>query len=119
MRIITGVDMVSNRGVFLSDTLVPGDWVIYRKTKWSSNPGPRAENIAPASNGDLHTYTVDKFWIVLEIHDCGEVVVATRRGKQHIISADAPSLRKPNWFERWRYGSRFREVESQFNREAG
>lgn len=88
-----------------------GDWVIFRKTKWSRTPGPRAENIAPASRGDLNTYTVDKFWIVKELHDDGTIVVQTRRGKEHIIATDSPCLRKANLLERWRYRSRFLAVE--------
>jgi hypothetical protein len=29
-----------------------GDWVIYRKTKFSTHPGPRAQNVLPAERGD-------------------------------------------------------------------
>ena len=42
----------------------PGDWVIFRKEKHSTSPGPRAENIHAAPKGDDYYYQVDKFWVV-------------------------------------------------------
>lgn len=85
----------------------PGDWVIYRKTKFSTHPGPRAENIAPASKGDEYAYTVDKFWVVEHCGEDGTLVLRTRRGKKHTVEEDAPQLRKANLWERWRYRARF------------
>jgi len=97
----------------LSNRFKSGDWIIYRKTKHSLEPGPRAENVSPSTNGDLHTYTVDKFWIVVDVNEDGSLMVETRRGKQHIIAPETPCLRKPNWFERLRHRSRFEAVEQQ------
>lgn len=88
----------------------PGDWVIFRKTKHSLLPGPRAEDVNPASHGDLYTYSVDKFWIVRDVMEDGSLILVTRRGKQHIIRPGTPCLRKANWWERLRFRSRFETV---------
>ena len=92
-----------------------GDWVIYRKTKHSPVPGPRAENVLPARNGDDYCYTVDKFWVVTEVRSDQQLVLKTRRGKAHTVSPDDPNLRKANWWERRRYRNRFEllQVEPQ------
>lgn len=89
----------------------PGDWVIYHKTKWSNDPGPRAQKVTPSSGGDQYFYVVDKFWVVEEVKQDGSVVLVTRRGKRHILSSELPSLRRANWFERLRYRNRFEAVE--------
>ncbi len=89
-----------------------GDWVIYRKQKTSSSPGPRAQNSQPAPKGDTYTYVVEKYWIVANVLDDGRLQLCTRRGKQHIIEPDDPKLRKASWWQRWLLGSRFRAVES-------
>ena len=85
----------------------PGDWIVYRKTKHSSHPGPRATNVTPAKSGDLYGYTVDKFWIVRRVNPDGQVVLETRTGKQHTVPADDPALRKASWWHRLRYRARF------------
>lgn len=85
----------------------PGDWVIYRKTKHSRLPGPRAENVIAAPHGDDYTYTVDKFWVVDTINRDGTLLLRTRRGKEHTVDAGDPNLRRANWWERWRYRDRF------------
>lgn len=84
-----------------------GDCVIYRKTKYSDHPGPRARRVSPAPNGDEYIYLVDKFWIVEEIQPDGKIVLRTRRGKQHTISSDDPNLRKARLWERYWFRSRF------------
>ncbi len=89
----------------------PGDWVLFRVTKFSSHPGPRAENIAPAPHGESYHYTVDKFWIVEGRSGDGKLILRTRRGKQHVVDASDLRLRKANIWERWRYRSRFEEIE--------
>jgi len=88
-----------------------GDWVIYRKTKHSRNPGPRAANIDAAAHGDEYSYTVDKFWIVARVNDDGTILLRTRGGKRHTIGVDDFNVRKANWWERWRYRDRFESVE--------
>ncbi len=92
-------------------TYHPGDWVIYRKTKHSPKPGRRAQGVMPARNGDEYTYTVDKFWIVMEVRDDGSLVLKTRRGKQHVLPADLPNLHRTNLLQRWWYRSSFESVQ--------
>jgi hypothetical protein len=87
-----------------------GDWVIYRKTKFSTHPGPRAQNVLPAQNGDEYAYTVDKFWIVAEARSDGTLLLRTRRGKEHTVRPNDPNLRKANWWERWRFRERFESI---------
>ena len=87
-----------------------GDLVVYRKSKVSSSPGPRAKGVSPSSGGDSYNYTVDKFWIVKELLPEGNLLVQTLRGKEHTLAADDFSLRKPYLWERWFLRRRFREL---------
>ncbi|MEQ9409898.1 MAG: hypothetical protein RIK87_19335 [Fuerstiella sp.] len=84
-----------------------GDLVIYRKSKFSDHPGPRAANVHPAPRGETYSYTVDKFWIVQEVLADGTVVATTRRGKKHYLRPDDPLLKRANWLQRLLYRSRF------------
>ncbi len=77
----------------------PGDPVIYRLTKHSCCPGPRAREVAPSANGDDYKYNVDKFWLVDSIMQDGQLLLRTRRGKTRIIRADDQNLRPPRWWE--------------------
>ncbi|MBD3671966.1 MAG: hypothetical protein HUJ26_00445 [Planctomycetaceae bacterium] len=88
-----------------------GDWVIYRKQKRSTSPGPRAEAMHPDQHGEEYTYIVEKYWIVEDINPEGKLILITRRGKRHLISQDDPRLRKPGLIERWLLAGRFRDVE--------
>lgn len=85
----------------------PGDLVIYRANKCTPHPGPRAIDVSAAPNGELYTYSVDKFWVVVGTQDPDEVVLKTRRGKQRTIKAATPRLRHASWWERLLYRSRF------------
>jgi hypothetical protein len=85
----------------------PGDWVIYRKTKFSTHPGPRAQNVNPATGGEQYAYTVDKFWVVKNVLADGNLLVNTRRGKSHRVNADDPDLHRARWWERILYRRRF------------
>jgi hypothetical protein len=87
-----------------------GDWVVYRKTKHSPLPGPRADNVMPAQHGDDYTYTVDKYWVVEGVNNDGTLRLRTRRGKRHSIRTSDPSLRKARWWERFLYRSRFESI---------
>jgi hypothetical protein len=89
----------------------PGDWVVYRKTKFSTHPGPRAQNVTAARSGDQYAYTVDKFWVVANVLDNGQLVLHTRRGKEHVVDADDPDLHRARWWERLIYRQRFTSVE--------
>ena len=84
-----------------------GDWVIYRKQKQSNSPGPRAKNLVAARKGESYRYIVEKYWIVNEVLDSGELVLKTRGGKLHTIDPGDPLLRKARWWERWLLKSRF------------
>ena len=54
---------------------------------------------------DEHSYVVRKFWRVAACRADGALVLVTRRGKQHVVSADDPLLRRPSLRERlfWRH----------------
>lgn len=90
----------------------PGDRVVYRKTKHSPQPGPRAEHIVPSQGGDDYAYCVDKYWLVKERTADEKIVVLTRRGKTHTLNADDPNLRHANLWERWFLGKRFPDAEA-------
>ncbi len=89
----------------------PGDWVIYKMQKESSSPGPRAKATTASPKGENYTYIVDKFWIV-EAVEGDEYLLRTRKGKQHRINKSDSRLRKPGWFQKLMYSSRFKAVES-------
>jgi hypothetical protein len=77
-----------------------GDFVVYHKHKFSPHPGPNAQDVSPAPNGDDYSFCIDKFWRVIAVGSGREVVVRTRRGKVHTLSAEDPALRKARWWER-------------------
>ncbi len=85
----------------------PGDPVFYFVTKDSSRPGPRAENVAPASQGDTYRYRVKKFWRVAKILEDGRLLLYTRRGKQHVCAVGDRNLCKPSILGRFWYRKRF------------
>jgi len=87
--------------------LAPGDFLIYRKTKSSTRPGPRARNVQAAENGDDYWYEVDKFWTLSDVRDDGRLVATTRTGKQIVLDPEDERLRKARLFERLRYRTRF------------
>ncbi len=94
----------------------PGDQVIYRVTKHSDCPGPRAKAVAPSPNGDEYKYQVDKFWVVEKVLDNGQLQLRTRRGKTHILSPNDMNLRVPSWWEAILYRNQFPRRESTGNR---
>ena len=87
------------------------DWAIYRKQKTSKTPGPRASAVRPAGKGDSYNYMVDKYWVVEEVMESGEIRLCTRRGKRHVVDVDDPHLRAANWWERFFYRSRFNAID--------
>lgn len=88
-----------------------GDAVIYRKYKHSAAPGPRAKGIEPEPHGEEYSYRVDKFWLVMEVCGANQVVLITRRGKQHRVYMDDPNLRPARWWERILYHARFPKIQ--------
>ena len=95
---------------FMRNELEPGDFLIYRKSKVSPRPGPRARNVQAAENGDDYYYEVDKFWTVADVLDDGRLVAVTRTGKQVYLTPNDENLRKPGLLERMRYRRRFPTV---------
>jgi hypothetical protein len=95
------------RGCSVIADFRPGDYVVYRKQKFSVHPGPHAESICPAPNGDSYSYCVQKFWRVISVEPGDRVVVCTRRGKQLAVAADDPALRRATWWQRLLLRHRF------------
>ncbi len=93
----------------------PGDWAVYRKSKRSTTPGPRATNVMASSKGESYTYIVDKFWVVDSTLPGDRLLLRTARGKTHVIDANDPNLRKPSWLRRLLWRERFRMVEAKDN----
>jgi len=91
----------------MSARFKPGDVAVYHKQKSSIHPGPHARDIQPALHGDSYYYSVDKFWRVIGVQPDNTLVVLTRRGKQHTVTADDPALRKAHWWERLLFWHRF------------
>ena len=91
----------------------PGNPVIFRVTKQSTDPGPRAVDVHPAQSGETYSYQVDKFWTVREVLD-DNLQLVTRRGKQRLVSKRDIRLRHARWWERWLYSDRFPKL-SQIN----
>jgi hypothetical protein len=89
----------------------PGDVVVYRKSKHSTRPGPRAKDVYAAQTGDDYSYYVDKFWVVAEVGDGGTLLLKTRLGKAHRVEADDPNLRHVTLWDRIRYGKRFPKLD--------
>ncbi|WP_459554859.1 hypothetical protein [Lacunimicrobium album] len=85
----------------------PGDFVVYKVTKQSSHPTPRASKVYPSPHGDNYTYCVEKYWVVDHMIDDSQIVVRTRRGKERTIDLDDPCLRHANWWERVLSSHRF------------
>jgi hypothetical protein len=77
----------------------PGDVVVYRKQKCSLRPGPHARDVTPAEHGDSYSYAVEKFWRVVAVLPGDEIIVRTRRGKQHTVAVGDPALRPVRWWE--------------------
>ncbi len=90
--------------------LEPGDFLIYRKSKASPRPGPRARNVQAAENGDDYYYEVDKFWTLADVLDDGRLVARTRTGKQVYLTPEDERLRKAGILERMRFRRRFPSV---------
>lgn len=87
-----------------------GDWIVFRKTKFSEHPTPRAIEVTPSRQGDGYTYVVEKYWVVVDTLDNGDLVVCTRRGKRHTISPDDYQVRKASLWDRFARRGRFLET---------
>ena len=90
-----------------------GSPVIYRKTKHSVHPGPRAQSVSPAKHGDSYGYYVEKPWLVLECKSPDTIIVKTRRGKRIELDANDPNLRPASLLDRLRYRGRFPVLDDE------
>ena len=70
-----------------------GEQVIFRMSKRSVHPGPRAVHVRPELAGEGYQYEVDKFWTVRAVRD-KKVVLLTRRGKIRVVDASDLALRR-------------------------
>ena len=95
----------------MHDQWSPGDWAVYRKSKRSTSPGPRAEHVVASTKGETYTYVVDKFWVVESVLPENRLLLRTAKGKTHTIDTQDPNLRKPSWIQRLLWRNRFREAE--------
>ena len=77
-----------------------GDVIVYAKQKWSASPGPRAQSVAASSAGELYSYVVRKFWVVVGYQQDGLLRVRTRRGKERLISEHDALVSRPSLIER-------------------
>jgi len=82
-------------------TFRAGEVVVYAKDKFSQKPGARARDVDPAPRGDFYRYTVDKYWIVAEVHG-EELILVTPGGKAHRVARDDRHLRPLSLSERLR-----------------
>jgi hypothetical protein len=94
-----------------------GDWVVFRRVKHTTRPGPRARDVHATENGDSYDYIIDKFWIVTEVDADGKLMLQTRRGKTHLVDATDPKLRHASFWDRLRYRARFAQLTPGEGRE--
>ncbi|GJL56870.1 MAG: hypothetical protein NPIRA02_40020 [Nitrospirales bacterium] len=87
-------------------TIEVGDFVIFTKTKSSSHPSPRAQEVYPAQHGDTYSYTINKFWKVIQVFDDNTIEIETRRGKRHRLDKNSPQLRKVTLWDRVKFRDR-------------
>src|SRR5262245_33127432 len=88
-----------------------GDWVVYRRLKFTTHPGRRAHDVHASANGDGYNYFVDKFWIVAGVLVDRHLLLKTRRGKTHIVAEQDLNLRHATIWDRIRYRRRFIELQ--------
>ncbi len=96
-----------------------GDWIIYRKWKYTTHPGQRAREVRAAHKGDYYTYVVEKFWVVRRVSPNGELLVETRTGKCHRLKDSDLNLRRPTLWQRMRYRRRFFQLQRAALRNQG
>lgn len=89
-----------------------GDPVVFKMSKASTHPGRRARSVDPAPRGELYTYSVDKFWVVAQVQADGQLLLKTRRGKEHLVAEGDARLRPARWWEKLLYHDRFPKLEN-------
>ena len=99
----------------MKPTWNPGDWAVYRKSKWSSVPGRRASSVKANQKGETYNYVVDKFWIVESVLPGNRLLMRTAGGKSHLIDSDDPNLRRPSFLQRLLRRERYHRVTRVMN----
>ena len=89
-----------------------GDWVVFRKTKFSPAPAARAQGVTPTPHGDDYVYLIDKYWVVVDVDPQGFLRLRTPGGKEHWVPPNSHTLRPATLWERWRFRDRFRSAQS-------
>jgi hypothetical protein len=92
--------------------LKPGDMVIVTQTHRRPCPSKRATAVYPEPRGEDYCYTVQKYWIVLEVQPDGVAKFLTRRGKIRYLTATNPAVRRASFWERIFYRGRFASAKS-------
>jgi hypothetical protein len=98
----------------MADRFKPGDLLVYKKQKHSNQPGPRAHSTAASVQDGVFSYVVDKYWIVTAVDD-DTLEVLTPGQKRHRLKMSDPNLRRVNWWQRFWYRSRFRQLKQAFD----
>jgi hypothetical protein len=88
-----------------------GDWVVYRKLKFTTHPGNRAHGVEASVHGDDYSYFVDKYWIVAEVLVDHKLLLKTRRKKTHIVDDSDLNLRRASMWDRLWYRRRFIDLQ--------
>jgi hypothetical protein len=88
----------------------PGEFVVFRRMKYTTHPGRRAQDVQATPHGDLYSYYVEKSWIVESVQADGKLLLKTRRGKTHVVDPSDPNLRHASLWDRLRYRKRFAEL---------
>jgi hypothetical protein len=90
----------------------PGDLVVFRRHKYTTHPGRRAQAVEATAHGDSYSYFVEKSWIVERVQEDGRLLLKTRRGKTHDVDPSDANLRHATLFDRLRYRKRFAELRA-------
>jgi hypothetical protein len=84
-----------------------GDRIVYRKTKFSTQPPARAHHVSASAKGENYVYLIDKYWVVADVLENGVLVAQTRRGKLNQVRPDDPNFRKAGLLESLLHPKRF------------
>ena len=74
-------------------------------------PGSLRRTFVSQLEEKLTSYDVDKFWLVDGVLEDSKLRLVTRRGNVRVLDSNDPHLRKPRWWERLVYKTRFPQSE--------
>jgi hypothetical protein len=75
--------------------------------------------VSAAPKGESYNYVVDKFWVIEQVTQTGQLVVRTPSGKCRTVEGGDPNLHLARWWHRLQWGNRFRDAEKQMTRSGG